>query len=60
MNGMKKETIFLFGIFYKYETEGGLYLLDKNALDPNNSHPNREFSAKVAPLFCQFIIDVIA
>ena len=55
----KGDNIFVWD-FYKYETEGGLYLLDKNALDPNNSHPNREFSAKVAPLFCQFIIDVIA
>ena len=45
--------------FYKYETEGGLYLADKNAFNLNNSHPAKEFSAKVAPLFGKFIIDVI-
>ena len=45
--------------FYKLETEGGLYLTDKNADSPDNSHPNMEFSARVAPLFSKFIIDVI-
>jgi hypothetical protein len=45
--------------FYKFETDGGLFFEDKNALSPGNSHPNREFAAKVAPLFCEFIIDVI-
>jgi len=45
--------------FYKYETEGGLYLLDKYATGPSNSHPNREFSAKMAPVFSKFIIDVV-
>jgi hypothetical protein len=54
----EKDNIYIWD-FYKYETEGGLYLLDKNALDPNNSHPNKQFSAKIAPLFCQFVIDVI-
>jgi len=45
--------------FYKYETEGRLFLADKNAYDLNNSHPAKEFSAKVAPLFGKYIIDVI-
>jgi len=54
----KGDNIFLWD-FYKYETEGGIYLLDKYASGPSNSHPNRDFSARVAPLFCKFIIDVI-
>jgi len=45
--------------FYKYETEGGLYLLDKYAAGPANSHPDREFAARISPLFCRFIIDVL-
>ncbi len=45
--------------YYKLQTEGNLYLPDKNATDPDNSHPNAEFSAKVAPLFCKYIIDTI-
>jgi hypothetical protein len=52
------DNIFIWD-FYRYETEGGLYLLDKYAVGASNSHPNREFSGKVAPLFCKFIIDVI-
>jgi hypothetical protein len=45
--------------FYKYETEGELFLKDKNAVNPNNSHPGKDFSGRVAPLFCKYIIDVI-
>jgi len=56
---MKKETIFFIWDFYKYETEGSLYLLDKNAYSPDNAHPNRKFSGKVSPLLGNFIIDVI-
>lgn len=52
------DNIFIWD-FYKYETEGGLYLADKNAFNLNNSHPAKKFSAKVAPLFGKFIIDVI-
>lgn len=51
------DNIFIWD-FYKYETEGGLYLAEKNAYSPDNSHPNREFSTRMAPVFCQFIIDV--
>jgi len=54
----KGDNIFIWD-FYKYETEGGLFLADKNASGPNNSHPNKEFSAKIAPLFCKYIIDVL-
>lgn len=54
----KGDNIFIWD-FYKYETEGGLYLSEKNAVSPDNPHPNSEFSAKVAPLFCQYVIDVI-
>ena len=54
----KGDNIFIWD-FYNYETEGGLYLTDKNAHSPDNSHPGIEFSAKLAPLFGQFIIDVI-
>jgi hypothetical protein len=54
----KNDNIFLWD-FYKYETEGDLYLLDKNADSPDNSHPGKEFSARIAPLFGSFIIDVI-
>ena len=54
----KGDNIFIWD-FYKYETEGGLYLAAKNATSPQNSHPNSEFSGRVAPLFGQFIISVI-
>jgi hypothetical protein len=45
--------------YYKYQTEGGLYLLDKNAINPDNSHPNEDFSGRIAPLFCEFIQSVL-
>jgi hypothetical protein len=54
----KGDNIFIWD-FYKYETEGELYLRENNAVGPDNSHPGREFSAKIAPLFCNYIIDVI-
>lgn len=54
----KGDNIYLWD-FYKYETEGGLYLNDKNAWDPDNSHPSKDFSARTSPLFSKFIIDVI-
>jgi len=53
----KGDNIFVWD-FYSYETEGGLYLSDKNAVSPDNSHPNIEFAGRVAPLFGQFVIDV--
>ena len=54
----KGDNIFVWD-FYQLETEGGLYLPDQNAVSPNDSHPNQEFAARVAPLFGQFIINVI-
>jgi hypothetical protein len=54
----KGDNIFVFD-FYQYETEGGLYLLDKYASGPKDSHPNRQLSGRIAPLFAQFVIDVI-
>lgn len=54
----KGDNIFIWD-FYNYETNGGLYLLENNAVSPGNSHPNKQFSASMAPLFSQFIIDVI-
>jgi hypothetical protein len=54
----KGDNIFIWD-FYKYETEGGLYLTNENAVRPDNSHPNVQFAAKVAPLFGKYIIDVI-
>jgi hypothetical protein len=54
----KGDNIFIWD-FYGYETEGGLYLPDKYADGTDNSHPNKDFAAKMSPVFCKFIIDVI-
>jgi len=54
----KGDNIFIWD-FYKYETEGGLYLSDKYAEGPSNSHPNRKFAAMVSPLFSKFVIDIV-
>jgi len=54
----KGDNIFIWDL-YQHETEGGLYLNDKNATQPDDSHPNKEFSARVSPLFSKFIIEVI-
>lgn len=54
----KGDNIYIWD-FYKYETEGELYLQDKNAITQDNSHPGPEFSARVAPLFAKYIIDVV-
>jgi hypothetical protein len=60
MNEWKEEddNIYIWD-YYKLQTEGDLYLLDKNASEPNNSHPNAEFSAKAGSQLCQFIIKTI-
>jgi len=52
------DNIFLWD-FYEIETEGGLYLKDEFARSPANSHPNKSFSKRTAPLFCQRIVDII-
>jgi len=43
--------------FRELETEGGLYL--KDAYAQGDSHPNEKFSKKVAPLFCQRVLEVV-
>ena len=45
--------------FNSLETEGTLFLKDKYAEAPDNSHPNSEFAKKVMPLFCNRIVDII-
>lgn len=45
--------------FYELETEGELYLKNSNAQQINNSHPNASFARRVAPLFCEKIVEVI-
>lgn len=45
--------------FYNYETEGGLYMKEEFAAGTGDSHPNKTFSERIAPLFSQFIIEVI-
>lgn len=54
----KGDNIFIWD-FYKYETEGGMYMVDDYAYNANDSHPGKNFSGKIAPLLSQFIIDVI-
>jgi len=54
----KGDNIYIWD-FYKYETEGGLFLLDEYSEGPANSHPNRKFSAGISALFSKFVIDVI-
>lgn len=54
----ENDNIYLWD-FYELETEGGLYLKPEYATSSNDSHPNKTFSQKVAPLFCQRIVDVI-
>jgi hypothetical protein len=53
-----EDNIFVWD-FRDLETEGGLYLLSKNAQDENNSHPNEQFSEQAAKLLSQRITDVI-
>jgi len=43
--------------FYKLETEEGLYFREEYA--SGDSHPNSLFSQRIAPYFCQRIVDVI-
>lgn len=54
----KDDNIFLWD-FYNYETAGSLYLHEKYAMGANDSHPNKEFSSKVAKLLGKFIVDVL-
>jgi len=45
--------------FYQLETEGGLYFKDQYASASDDSHPNSKFAKRIAPLFCQRIVDVV-
>lgn len=44
---------------HELETEGGLYLLDKYANSPSDSHPNVDFAKSAGQLLFNRIIDVI-
>lgn len=50
------DNIFLWD-FRTLETDGGLYLKDAHAA--GDSHPGEDFAKRIAPLFCQRIVDVI-
>ncbi|MDQ7780337.1 MAG: hypothetical protein RDV41_11630 [Planctomycetota bacterium] len=54
----KGDNIFVWD-FRALETEGGLYLKDEYAASSEDSHPNEDFSKKVAPYFCRRVVDVI-
>ncbi len=53
----KGDNIFIWD-FYKYGTEGGLYLKDEYSKGGGDSHPSKEFSGQLAPKFAKFIMDV--
>jgi hypothetical protein len=48
----KKDNIFIWDFY-------GLYLTEKNAFSKDDSHPGAEFSGRMSPLFCKYLIDVI-
>ena len=52
----KGDNIYLWD-FYQLETDGSLYM--KAAHASGDAHPNEKFSKRVAPYFCQRIVDVI-
>jgi hypothetical protein len=52
------DNIFLFD-FENLETENGLYLKKEYSSSSGDSHPGKAFAKRVAPLFCQRIVDVI-
>jgi hypothetical protein len=54
----KGDNIYLWD-FYSYETNGSLYMLDEYSEGQSNSHPNKEFSGRISPLFSKFVIDVL-
>lgn len=43
----------------KIEAMWSLNLKSAYAVDPDNSHPNKEFARSVVPLFGQRVVDVI-
>ena len=44
--------------FYKYETEGELYLKAENAAGVSDSHPGKAFASRMAHVFVDFVIQV--
>jgi hypothetical protein len=54
----KEDNIFLWD-FRALQVEGGLFFKNEYAISENDSHPNSEFSSKVAPFFCKRIVDVL-
>lgn len=50
------DNIYIFD-FYELETEGGVYM--KEEYSSGDSHPDEAFSRAVAPIFSQFVIDII-
>jgi len=52
------DNLFLWD-FYDLATEGDLYLKNENANSMNDSHPSKLFAKKMAPLFCERIIEII-
>jgi hypothetical protein len=45
--------------FNELETDGGLFVKEKYLVNAGDAHPNKTFAHRVAPLFCQRIVDVI-
>jgi hypothetical protein len=45
--------------FFNLETDGGIYLTPEHAASASDDHPGSTFSAEVAPLFAQRVVDVI-
>ena len=52
------DNIFIWDL-YELQTEGGLYFKDEYADSPDDSHPNKDFSAAASKLLFKRIIDVI-
>lgn len=52
------DNIYLWDL-YELETEGKLYLQNKNARNSKDSHLNAEFAGNAAKLFSQRIVDII-
>ena len=52
------DNIYLWDL-YELETEGGLYLQNKNARNSKDPHLDVDFAGKAAKLFSQRIIDII-
>ncbi len=54
----KGDNIWLWD-FRELQTEGGIFFKNEYACNLDDSHPNADFSKRVAPYFCKRIIDVI-